>query len=56
MVHISDQNTAKVHIGECVTVIELQRYPDLLGSQATLRAAIAKLWRGKATIGQLWRL
>ena len=53
------------HVGEYVIAVELQRYLDLLGSQAILRAAIGQLWRGhdkntsgwgRAMIGQLWKL
>lgn len=32
-----------------------EKYPDLLGSQAILKATIEQLWRCRVTIGQLWR-
>ena len=34
-----------VTVGECVTVVVLQRYPDLSGSQDILRATTGQLWR-----------
>lgn len=33
------------HVGEYVIAVELQRYLDLLGSQAILRAVIGQLWK-----------
>ena len=41
------------YVGECITIVVLQRYLDLLGSQAIFRAAIGQVWRGRATGGQL---
>ena len=37
--------SSRVYVGEWVTVVVLQRCPDLSGSQAILRATRGQLWR-----------
>lgn len=38
------------------SVLELERYSDISGSQLILRAAGGQLWKGRAGIRQFWRL
>lgn len=40
-------NKGAVYVGECVTAVELQRYPDLPGSQVILRATVGQLSPGE---------
>lgn len=36
-------------VEKCVTIM-LHGYPDILGNQDILRAAVGQLWRGRTTI------